>query len=528
VIRPQWKYNWKYVPITRELQDLIVPAALDPNSELSASSKADILPALWKWYCDRVTDPSEKERLGSVPPTQLAILSFAGLDTHDSLLYPLLAHELGHFIDYSYKDPLSLSSEITTASYIAHADVEAIVTANAGHLVNRVDDIWKNIVLRVGVCVRELLADSLALRMTGFGFFAAQAEFLKTIVGWPQTLLTPSGYPGIKFRIWSVFRQLIETDFPANPREFLKNNNAPAGLTLSPVVQYLEAWEERVKYGADLNVPPTSNRPATLPAIVQRLEELAENAVLKTLPTIAKVAKETIPNDRCPQLTARFYDRVSRLERDLPPSTATEAPQTFAEILSAAWAYQLCFGKERELNAPDSARKYAEYQKTCRLVLKAIELIPTSEQEPVPVFEPALDELGAVLAAPHLRRRISTPVTDPSHLAVIPLSAKSIQAASMDVHLGNWFVVMRRTRLKSVRINDPADQRLLKIVGREETFIRDGETFLIHPGDGIQDHDAGLHVQCPGRLVADLIRRRHRAVPSTSEVIQRLAGGGQS
>jgi hypothetical protein len=29
-------------------------------------------------------------------------------------------------------------------------------------------------------------------------------------------------------------------------------------------------------------------------------------------------------------------------------------------------------------------------------------------------------------------------------------------------------------------------------------------------------------------LVADLIRRRHRAVPSTSEVIQRLAGGGQA
>ena len=45
------------------------------------------------------------------------------------------------------------------------------------------------------------------------------------------------------------------------------------------------------------------------------------------------------------------------------------------------------------------------------------------------------------------------------------------------------------------------------------------------------DNGAGLgasHQTGWTGLVADLIRRRHRAVPSTSEVIQRLAGGGQS
>ncbi len=45
------------------------------------------------------------------------------------------------------------------------------------------------------------------------------------------------------------------------------------------------------------------------------------------------------------------------------------------------------------------------------------------------------------------------------------------------------------------------------------------------------DNGAGLgasHQTGWTGLVADLIRRRHRAVPSTSEVIQRLAGGGQA
>jgi dCTP deaminase len=481
VIRPQWKYNWKYVPISRDLQDLITPAALDPDGVLGISAKTDILAKLWQWYVSRV-DVSERDRLGTDPPSQLAILSFAGLDTHDSLLYPLLAHELGHFIDYSFSNPLSLGSEITAASYIAYSEVEAILNSEAPELINRVQEIWRDVTLRVGVCIRELLADSLALRMIGFGFFAAQAEFLKTITGWPQTLLTPSGYPGIKFRLWSVFRQLTDLTFSGNPRTFFTAHDQVA----LAVLHYLGEWEHRLSYAsgsADLNVTPSSIRPPGIASVDAKLDDLAEQAVLNALPKVVSAAENTIPTDRTATLTARFHERVARLERDLPPSTANEIPNSFAEILAAAWAYQLAFGEERERKALTAADKHDEYQKTCRLVLKAIELIPDSEQQSEPMSSTDEAESGTVLASMHIRRRVSLPVSDSAHLGIIPLKPSAIQAASLDVHLGNWFVVMRRTRLKSVRISDPIAQQLLRIVGREETFIPDGETFLIHPGD---------------------------------------------
>ncbi|MGO9114202.1 MAG: hypothetical protein ACLP9L_33730 [Thermoguttaceae bacterium] len=44
--------------------------------------------------------------------------------------------------------------------------------------------------------------------------------------------------------------------------------------------------------------------------------------------------------------------------------------------MSAAWAYQLLLGEEHEFVKEDLRGQFNEYGKTCRLVLKAIELMP--------------------------------------------------------------------------------------------------------------------------------------------------------
>ena len=102
IVRPQWKYNLTYVPMTELLKTHILkPSVLDPNG-LLGSDPESILSALWKRHCSRVTSEERIKLQDSPPqedslPQQVAILSFAGLDTNDTLLYPLLAHELGHF-----------------------------------------------------------------------------------------------------------------------------------------------------------------------------------------------------------------------------------------------------------------------------------------------------------------------------------------------------------------------------------------------------------------------------------------------
>src|ERR1022692_1126804 len=103
LVRPQWKYNLTYVPMTWILRNNILrPSVLDPNGSLGALEPDAMLLELWKRHCSKVTDEEQRKKFGSAPPQQVAILSFAGLDTDDTLLYPLLAHELGHFIDFSY------------------------------------------------------------------------------------------------------------------------------------------------------------------------------------------------------------------------------------------------------------------------------------------------------------------------------------------------------------------------------------------------------------------------------------------
>jgi dCTP deaminase len=77
------------------------------------------------------------------------------------------------------------------------------------------------------------------------------------------------------------------------------------------------------------------------------------------------------------------------------------------------------------------------------------------------------------------------PLEHKKRLSVMPFQERAVQAASLDVRLGNWFVIARRTRLNSVRLGgkDKAGERLLMSVGREEAFVSKGQTFLIHPGD---------------------------------------------
>lgn len=86
------------------------------------------------------------------------------------------------------------------------------------------------------------------------------------------------------------------------------------------------------------------------------------------------------------------------------------------------------------------------------------------------------------LGGPYIRRRINLPVDHLSHIAVIPLDLEAIQAASLDVRLGNWFVTARQTRLRSIHLDKESDERLLKTIGKEEFFIPTGKSFLIHPG----------------------------------------------
>jgi dCTP deaminase len=182
-----------------------------------------------------------------------------------------------------------------------------------------------------------------------------------------------------------------------------------------------------------------------------------------------------------------FFRRIQFLQQHLPPSCPGEDAASFAEITAATWAYQILFGEEREHAKVKLFDQNEEYMRICQLALKAVELIPNGGgDEPASQSNSGADNAllskSGTLSGPDIIARLQLPPGHEQRLSVIPFRREAVRAASFDVRLGNWFVIARRTRLGTVKM-DEAGQRLLTSVGREEVFVSKGQTFLIHPGD---------------------------------------------
>src|ERR1019366_9215220 len=54
LVRPQWKYNLTYVPMSWHLRDLLKLSVFDPNGELGARRPDELLARLWERRRDRL------------------------------------------------------------------------------------------------------------------------------------------------------------------------------------------------------------------------------------------------------------------------------------------------------------------------------------------------------------------------------------------------------------------------------------------------------------------------------------------
>jgi hypothetical protein len=214
VVRPQWSYNLRCVPITYEILNLLRPE-LAPNDNLRGPNAEKFLDYLWKRT--PMSTESIHSREDGTRPRQLGILSFAGLDTDDVLLYPLLAHEFAHFIDFSFGPPdaLRMQGDLGDTEAAVIDELERVLEKHEGKkpdLETLQREGKKPLHETLQVTIRELLADVIAARMLGPAFFIAHAEFLKTLSPWDGPFVERDiprrGYPSMAFRLATVFRHL--------------------------------------------------------------------------------------------------------------------------------------------------------------------------------------------------------------------------------------------------------------------------------------------------------------------------------
>lgn len=376
VVRPQWTYNLKCVHLNGHLSHILNPAVLDPYDNFEAERTDDLIDVLWR----RTFGPRER-------PKQLAVLSFAGLDTKDSLTFALLAHELGHFIDFSYAryqfpglleaEPLHMRGALGEVAARIKDDIRrafALRTEEPDQ--DQIAQRLKVLEFQTSICIRELLADLIAARMLGFGFFAAQASFLKTLCSWSEPTIVqtgyPPGYPGMKFRLAIILHHLTDPESPLSVATFLQGQvETEYGCQAQKLLDVLRDWEDRLRAG----IPEPPEFQGVGP-VDRDLKKIPERIVLGLLGEIERVAVTAVPDDICARLSPRFFERIYRLRHDLPPIWSREERFCFHEIMSAAWTFQLLYGEPKELSIKDAERRYKRRAKTCRLLLKAIELIP--------------------------------------------------------------------------------------------------------------------------------------------------------
>lgn len=381
VVRPQWKYNLKYVALSDELREAAPLTLIDPSNQLGLEDEFELPNALWKRRRDKLP-LSARERLPELPARHLAIVSFPGLDKRDSLLYPLVSHELGHLIDFSFRPPLHNSASLVKTSIIGKSKVQTVLESFYGKLdeklmARRLGVAWSLVTECTLVCLRELLADLLATRMMGLSFFISQAEFLKSVGDWEMHFIEgqplidlKSGYPNIKLRLSVIYNHLLQDEADGNLMGFIDEE-----LTEKPELKaflsgYITSWKLILKNPKTLLAQGLKG---SKKSIREGLSRLVEVAIFGSLDELDNLARARVIDKNRATLTANFLQRIESFCANKPPICENEDPNRFSEIMSAAWVYQMFYGEWKEIANKNIEDQRREYDRTCQLINDALE-----------------------------------------------------------------------------------------------------------------------------------------------------------
>jgi dCTP deaminase len=537
IVRPQWKYNCKFVSLSYALGELLFedPTSLTCDDGHLFGSDVDLLaPASDEPYLEAtqqalegiaaVTAPHSKK-----PPATISVLSVAGIDKESVFLYPMLAHEVGHLLTYATPRPLHL---VVTASFKSN---QAGIRRQADDLGVPVVEtvlpsVTKDIAAKIDICARELLADAIAVRILGVPFFLGLAEYLHVVQAWTDPPLLPKdGYPSIALRLRYVLDELrsspgIRQLYAQAWKErhgCLAKDRSPS--VTAQVVAILARWNRFLPRRFDPE-PLESGAGMANGAFV---DFIATKTILDNLKSITEAARGAVPDEKLPCLSDRVDTRIARLASRLPPFIDGDEDAAVSEILLTAWLHRMRVGVpgpseaaspaeaedrfrawlERKA-APKRSREAAgrlEFQEAedllareHRLVAKAIELIEVehdaAHEEYAPTACAPSERAGGALSRAEILRRIGLSTGDKQRLSVVSFDPRLVQAASLDVRIGRWFKLPRRPKVSAVDLKNVREYLQTGSL-HDAVFVPPGGTFIIHPGDfalGITEEFIGM------------------------------------
>src|SRR5262249_990738 len=149
-----------HLSITWDLWNHLPVSTLDPEERFGTDDALVLVKQLWGERVKRLAE--ERGPDPGTPPDHLGIFTFPRLDTEDTLLYPILAHEFAHFIDSSYRpDPKHNSASLREK--ITFGSIKAVL-GERGKDDAEVQAVFKRFSEYHLDFFRELLADVIATR----------------------------------------------------------------------------------------------------------------------------------------------------------------------------------------------------------------------------------------------------------------------------------------------------------------------------------------------------------------------------
>lgn len=119
-----------------------------------------------------------------------------------------------------------------------------------------------------------------------------------------------------------------------------------------------------------------------------------------------------------------------------------------------------------------------------------------------------MSEVGAILTGEDISNRLST--SDPSRKIFITplLSDKQIGNASIDVRLGNVFIVFKRTKYSGLDVLEETKEKLASRIEefQERIYVPLGRKFFLHPQQLVLGCTLE-YIRLPNDLVAEVVGR---------------------
>ena len=535
IIRPKWKYNYESRWLNPELESQVLLLRHDLKPIF------DLFPNFF-------------------------VLSYTSAESEDLLQYAIWGHEIGHlyYQELGARKSRALnefSQAIARAAPFDPAAIDDLLDFRFRHRLGiDPDDIQgeerakHKDLLVTGLAgarnswLSEFFADLFAARLLGPASLLAFSALPLTEDELHRS--TPS-HPSPRIRLAEMLKQIERLEYTTflGDAELVSEREATAQIEREVKASW-KTWHEGLERRLSGEARLQGRGPASRldPAAEEwRLQErfLIEN-VTQELPVVVEMVNEKITGEySCsPEDMRNVFHQVELLHHSLPPDIKGSDPRCLGLILTAGWLYWITYGKA----AYEVSRSYEEIferrKKVNRLLSKGIEsttvqaafverkrYAPSTRALQASLQEagPATTVSGGILSAPDLLVRMNEPSME-KRLCIMPLLERDqIQADSVDLRLGNSFLVTRRTSSPVIDVAAGRDEFRERIEQyQRRIYVPIGRPFYVHPGQFVLASSFEF-LSMPEDLAGSLVGRTSWgrlgiSVPTTSKVAPGFKG----